>query len=94
MIRRPVSAALLLTLVAFTWLAPVAPRAVAAACDVPTAATTTVAAGDSWAGVVSAVVCGLFIKATVATAGTSAGVWAGTIASCAFTFFDALFEPD
>jgi len=95
MIRRSVAAALAFALVLFTYLFPVTVPAHAAVREAPVAAVAPGAVtNDSWVGVASAIGCGLFIKATIVTGGTSAGTWAGAISSCLLTFLDALFEPD
>lgn len=49
---------------------------------------------DTWIGAVSAGLCGVFVRATIATAGTQAGTWAGALATCGFALLDALFLDD
>lgn len=55
-------------------------------------ATGTDPAADSWRGAAAAVLCGLFVRATVASGGTSVGAIAGAVAACTYMVFDALTD--
>lgn len=48
-------------------------------------------APDTWIGAASAVACGFFVRATIATGGAIAGTWVGVVAGCGMMIFDALF---
>jgi hypothetical protein len=47
-------------------------------------------AADTWIGAASAVACGFFARATIATGGAIAGTWVGAVAACGMMIFDAL----
>jgi len=44
---------------------------------------------DTAAGAVAAIGCGIFVRATLVTAGTQVGTIVGAVACCGFMFFDA-----
>ncbi len=48
--------------------------------------------GNSVIGVFAAAGCGLFWRATVATAGTQVGTWVGVVAFCGYVIFDAMTD--
>jgi hypothetical protein len=49
---------------------------------------------DTALGALAAVGCGLFVRVTIATAGTQVGTIAGAVACCGYMLFDAfVLEP-
>jgi len=69
-------------------LAPVASAQIAADGAPPLEATSTT---DSWLGGLAAVGCGVFVRASIITAGTQVGLIAGAVACCAYAFIDLVF---
>jgi hypothetical protein len=92
--RLPLTCLALLALVAATALAPL-PAAGAlvatgpSACDV---AGTAAASPQSRLGVLAAIGCGFFCRATVVTAGTQVGTIVGAVACCGYMLFDAFTD--
>ena len=49
---------------------------------------------DTWIGALSAIGCGVFVRATIMTGGAVVGTIVGAVATCGLMFFDALvLEP-
>jgi hypothetical protein len=44
---------------------------------------------DTAAGALAAIGCGIFVRASIITAGTQVGTIVGAVACCGFMFFDA-----
>ena len=69
-----------------------APAPVAADDAAPEAApAATAALPDTWLGGLAAVGCGIFVRASIVTAGTQVGIIAGAIACCAYAVVDLVF---
>ena len=81
----------LLALLGALALAPAPAPAQDAAVAADAAAVEAVPAPDTWLGGVAAVGCGIFVRASIATAGTQVGIIAGAVACCAYAFVDLVF---
>lgn len=86
---RTVAILVLLALLGAQALAPAPVAADEAAPDAAPVETTSVP--DTWLGGVAAVGCGIFVRASIVTAGTQVGTIAGAVACCAYAIIDLVF---
>ncbi len=87
----------LFTLCALLALVALAPPALPAPLDAATGGTEApppevAVTTDSWLGGLAAVGCGVFVRATIITAGTQVSTIAGAVACCAYMMIDLWIE--
>jgi hypothetical protein len=81
----------LLALLGALTLAPAPAPAQDAAVPADAAPVEAALAPDTWLGGLAAVGCGIFVRASIVTAGTQVGTIAGAVACCAYAVIDLVF---
>ena len=76
------------------FVAPPSAGAPAAAAEEDPAGASEASADEGWMGAAAAILCGVFVRATIATGGSSVGTIAASVAACTFMVLEALVSPE